>query len=77
MCHVSVETEIIDKISASQDITILDMGGSYGTCGLLENKLNEKKNSLVVIFSFTVDIHGELCDFNLLIISSTAYQIMY
>jgi len=43
MCHVSVETEIIDKISASQDITILDMGGSYGTCGLLENKLTEKK----------------------------------
>lgn len=30
MCHVSVETEIIDNISASQDITILDKGGSYG-----------------------------------------------
>lgn len=40
MCHVSVETEITDNISASQDIAILDMGGSYmGSCGLLENKL--------------------------------------
>lgn len=40
MCHVSVETEIIDNISVSQDITILDKWVALtGTCGLLENKL--------------------------------------
>ncbi len=41
MCHVSVETKIIDNISASQDSALYGcfFYGHLWSCRLLENKL--------------------------------------